>query len=136
MKNSIKPRNSLVLIRALAKDEQQTAAGIIIPKLAGQVFEPAEILEVGRGTPECDFRDANDLMAGMRVLACIGTKGAGLGDSVQYSALPMNDMKNVFLLNQSDIFAILEEPKGGWPSTEQVEKSTDQPGSSGLVIAK
>lgn len=114
----IKPRNGLVLIRLPKAEESVTDAGIIVPKHAGQQYDIAEIIGVGRGTPDGRGSDTDDLVVGQRVLVTIGQKapmqGGMIGNgAMQYTGIPLSDDNDIFLINQHDIFGILpeEEPK-------------------------
>jgi len=107
-----KPRNGLVLVRIPKKDEIRTAAGIIVPTHAGQQYDIGEIIELGRGTPDGRGSDTDDLQVGQQVLLTVGAKGPELGAAMQYSAIPLSDADDLFLINQHDIFCIMpNEPK-------------------------
>lgn len=122
----ITPRNALVTVRKVDAGERKTASGLIIPHTQGMVFELCEVVAVGRGYPQGDSRlaenadhravfvqetDTDDLAPGMLVLAKLGMRQAALGQ-IAYSSIPLtDDLGEIFILNQSDIVAIVEDAK-------------------------
>lgn len=116
-----KPRNSLVTIRIPEEAEQKSDTGLYLPRVAGSQFRVCEIIAVGPGTPEIGGLDTKDLAVGQQVLAKVGNiapprPGELLGP-IMWTCVPLSkgstDGAGEFLINQADIFMVLEdeEPK-------------------------
>ena len=106
----ITPRNSLVTVRLLKPRKDTMIGKIHIPAAQGNQFQMAEVVEVGRGTP--DFRihvGTDDLKPGQTVLVKTGVQ-MDLGHSMtNYIQLTDEDGFDLAVLNQQDIMAIIED---------------------------
>lgn len=114
--SKILPRNGLVLVKFLEEPpERKTTAGIIIPKsnsAGSHIFDRAEVLEVGRGIFDAGVHaHTDDLKPGMIVLVKSGQRGGSIGQIANNFVEMSLDGAEVGLLNQADIFCILEETK-------------------------
>ena len=106
----ITPRNSLVTVRFLKPRKDTMIGKIHIPATQGNQFQLAEVIEVGRGTP--DFRihvGTDDLRKGQTVLVKTGMQ-LDIGQTVQnYIHLKDEEGHDLAVLNQQDIMAIIED---------------------------
>lgn len=108
---TIQPRNGLVLVAIVPHKEHKTEAGIIVPVTQGTIFEIARIVAVGPGTWDAGKQcGTQDLKAGQVVLIKSGMQGQQLGQTAMLG-LPVTqeDGSKVVLMNQSDVFAIIND---------------------------
>jgi co-chaperonin GroES (HSP10) len=114
-----KPRNTLVLVHLVKKEEEKV--GAIVVKTDSDQFAEAEVVEVG---PDCISAEGgeastHDLKPGQRVLVQYQTiqRGPdGLMRGKRPQGLELKETltggkRNLFLFEQTAIMAILAEPK-------------------------
>ncbi|KKL20797.1 hypothetical protein LCGC14_2451870 [marine sediment metagenome] len=104
----ITPRNALVTVRMFEPRKDTKIGGIYIPSTHGAQFKMAEVVEVGRGTPEYNaLVGTDDLRAGQTVLVKAGQQ-IDIGQSVQsYVEIQDGEGNDLALMNQHDIMAII-----------------------------
>lgn len=106
----ITPRNSLVTVRFLEPRKDTMIGRIHIPTTRGAQFKMAEIVAVGRGTPEFTTHvGTDDLHPGQTVLVKAGTQ-IDIGQTVQnYIQIKDQEGQDLAMLNQHDIMAIISD---------------------------
>ena len=106
----ITPRNSLVTVRFLEPRKDTMIGRIHIPTTRGTQFKMAEVVEVGRGTPEFTTHvGTDDLHAGQFVLVKAGSQ-VDIGNTIQsYIEIKDDEGRDLALLNQHDIMAIISD---------------------------
>lgn len=104
----ITPRNSLVTVRFLEPRKDTMIGRIHVPVTRGTQFKMAEVVEVGRGTPEFNIHvGTDDLRPGQTVLVKAGSQ-IDIGQTIQnYVEIKDNQGNNLAMLNQHDIMAII-----------------------------
>jgi len=106
----ITPRNGLVTVRFLEPRQDTMVGKIHVPAASGNQFKMAEIVEVGRGSPDYGkFVGTEDLRPGQTVLVKSGTQ-VDIGNTVHnYIHLKDDAGHDLAVLNQQDIMAIIKD---------------------------
>lgn len=118
----ITPRNALVTVRFLEPRNDTMIGKIHIPATRGAQFKMAEVVEVGRGTPEFTSHvGTDDLHPGQTVLVKAGMQ-IDIGQTVQnYIEIKDQEGHDLAMLNQHDIMAIISDtPDDGAPVSSDV----------------
>lgn len=106
----ITPRNGLVTVRFLEPRKDTMVGKIYVPPTGGNQFKMAEVVEVGRGSPDFGVLvGTDDLRPGQTVLVKAGTQ-IEIGQTVHnYISLKDEEGHDLAVLNQQDIMAIIED---------------------------
>ena len=125
----ITPRNALVTVRFLEPRKETKIGRIHVPVTRGTQFKMAEIVEVGRGTPEFNIHvGTDDLQPGQTVLVKAGSQ-IDIGQTIQnYVEIKDDEGRDLALLNQHDIMAIIvdSDDEAGLELVGETEVNNDE----------
>lgn len=119
----MKPRNTLVTVAEIKDSETTTESGLILPSATGREYKLCEVIAVGPGmiTHENEVNPAADLWPGQKVLVKLATQRRIDRDTVGLEPIGVDfkteDGRDIKLVEQSMIVAIIEDPAHAGPGT-------------------